>query len=140
MTNLRLAMAMLLLVSAGLSAQTARTYKTRLAPLPVEATTAASLTGSGTATAVLTGTRLSVSGTFTGLQGPATLAQLHVAPRGMRGPAILDLVVTRATAGTVSGELTLTAVQADHFARSRIYLQIHSEKAPEGNLWGWLLP
>ena len=24
--------------------------------------------------------------------------------------------------------------------RHQVYVQIHSEKAPEGNLWGWLLP
>jgi hypothetical protein len=22
----------------------------------------------------------------------------------------------------------------------RVYLQIHSESVPDGNLWGWLLP
>ena len=26
------------------------------------------------------------------------------------------------------------------FAQEGFYIQIHTEKAPEGNLWGWLLP
>jgi hypothetical protein len=81
-----------------------------------------------------------VTGTFKGLQSPATVARLHVAPKGQRGPAMLDLVVTKATSGTISGDLDLTPVQADHLVRNRVYVQIHSEKAPEGNLWGWLLP
>jgi hypothetical protein len=141
MTNFRITVALLLTLSIGLGAQTAaRTFKTRLATVPVEAATAATLTGSGAATAVLTGNKLSISGTFTGLQSPATIAQLHVAPRGLRGPAFQDLVVTKATEGTLSGELTLTPPQVEHFTRNRVYVQIHSEKAPEGNLWGWLLP
>jgi hypothetical protein len=24
--------------------------------------------------------------------------------------------------------------------QGRMYLQLHSESAPDGNLWGWLLP
>ena len=128
-------------VAATMSAQTPRTFKARLSTMPVEAATFAELTGgSGSATAVLTGTKLTVNGTFKGLQSPATVARLHVGPRGQRGPAMLDLMVTKATSGTISGDLVLTPVQADHLVRNRVYLQIHSEKAPEGNLWGWLLP
>jgi len=131
---------MLLTASVALGAQAARTYTARLSPVPVEATTVARLTGSGKATAVLNGTQLTVSATFTGLQTPATVARLHVAPKGLRGPAMADLTVTKATSGTVTGDIRLTAVQVDHFARNRVYIQIHSEGAPEGNLWGWLLP
>ena len=24
--------------------------------------------------------------------------------------------------------------------KGRLYVQLHSEKAPDGNLWGWLMP
>ena len=53
---------------------------------------------------------------------------------------MLDLIVTKATSGTITGDLMLTAIQADHLMRNRVYVQVHSEKAPEGHLWGWLLP
>lgn len=133
--------ALVLTASVPLSAQTSRTFKTRLSTVPVEAATFAALTGaSGAVTAVLTGNRLVVNGTFKGLQTPATVARLHVAPKAMRGPAMLDLIVTKATSGTITGDLMLTPIQADHLMRNRVYVQVHSEKAPDGHLWGWLLP
>ena len=130
----------LLLAPVIAGAQAPRTFTARLSPLPVEPSTVGKITGSGSVTAVLAGTRLTVKGTFAGLQGAATAARLHVAPKGLRGPAMADLTVTQAASGTIGGEIMLTAVQADHFARNRVYVQIHSQAAPEGNLWGWLLP
>ena len=38
-----------------------------------------------------------------------------------------------------SGTVELTKAQADDLAAGRLYIQIHSQKAPDGNLWGWLL-
>jgi hypothetical protein len=123
------------------SAQASRTFKARLGTVPVEAATLKSLIGaSGAVTAVLTGTKLTINGSFKGLQSPATVARLHVAPKGQRGPAMLDIPVTKATSGTISGDLTLTPIQVDHLVRNRIYLQLYSEKTPDGVLWGWLLP
>jgi CHRD domain len=127
--------------AAVMSAQASRTFKTRLGTVPVEAATLSSLIGaSGAVTAVLNGNRLNISGTFKGLKSPATLARLHVAPMGQRGPAMLDVPVTKATSGTISGDLTLTPIQVDHLTRNRVYIQLYSEKTPDGVLWGWLLP
>jgi hypothetical protein len=140
MNNFRLLVVLLAAGSAALSAQTSRTFTARLATAPVEASNAATLSGSGSVTATLTGNRLVVSGKFQGLQGAATAARLHVAPLGLRGPAMLDLQATKAPSGTISGDLMLTAIQVDHLTRNRVYVQLHSEKAPDGALWGWLLP
>jgi CHRD domain len=115
-------------------------FKGRLSPVPVESATRSGITGSGSVTATLTGRSLAVRGTFTGMQTPATLAQIHLGPRGIRGPVMFDLTVTKATAGSISGTVTLTPEQVEAVRRSRFYVQIHSEKAPDGNLWGWLLP
>ena len=117
-------------------------FKGRLSPVPVPADKAilAAITGSGSVTAVLTGKSLSVKGTFAGLQTAATVAQIHLGPRGIRGPAMFDLMITKATSGSISGTLTLTPEQVEAVKRGRFYVQIHSEKAPDGNLWGWLLP
>ena len=144
MVLLRVSFGVLLAAAAiaapPLSAQGPLALKARLSTVPVEASTLDGLTGSGAVTATLTGNQLSISGTFQGLRTPATTARLHVAPRGLRGPAMLDLVVSGTTTGKISGDLTLTPVQADHVRRGRVYVQLQSQKAPEGNLWGWLLP
>jgi hypothetical protein len=33
----------------------------------------------------------------------------------------------------------LSADQVDSLKKGKFYIQINSEKAPEGNLWGWLM-
>jgi hypothetical protein len=118
----------------------AETYTARLATVPVDAATQAGISGSGRVTSSLKGNTLSVSGTFTGLQSPATTANVHIGPKGLRGPAAFELLVTKATSGTIRGELRLTAAQLEHLKQSRFYVLLQSEKAPDGNLWGWLLP
>ena len=125
----------------GLSARAqGDTFKARLTPVPVENSTVAAITGSGSVTAVLSGPNLSVNGKFEGIRTPATLAQVHFGPKGVRGPALFDLTITKATSGTINGTLMLKPAQVDDLKAGRFYLQIHSEKAPDGNLWGWLLP
>jgi hypothetical protein len=138
---MRLMLAITLAFSAAglLAAQAPVTYKARLGIAPVDASNQPFVSGSGSVTAVLTGNRLAVSGTFAGLVTSATVARIHVGPKGIRGPAQIALTVTRDRSGTVESVVTLTAAQVDHLKRGRLYVQIDSEKAPEGNLWGWLL-
>ncbi len=115
-------------------------FKVRLTRVPVETSTQASITGKGTATATLAGTRLTIQGAFDGMQSPATTARVHIGGKGIRGPAEFDLTVTKAPSGAIAGTLTLTRVQVDSLRRGWFYIQINSENAPDGNLWGWLLP
>jgi hypothetical protein len=122
-------------------AQSSKTFKTRLSTVPIDLTMAANITGSGSLTALLNGNRLTFSGTFDGLAGPATIAQVHKGPvAGVRGPVLFDLTVTHGTSGTISGSVDLTPAQLTDLEKRRLYVQIHSEKAPDGNLWGWLFP
>jgi hypothetical protein len=121
-------------------AQSPQTFRARLAPVAIDAAMKANVTGSGSLTAVLTGSKLTVSGKFDGLRGPATVAHIHQgSATGVRGPAILDLSVSKATSGAISGSFGLTPEQVENLHKGRWYVQIHSEKAPDGNLWGWLL-
>jgi len=133
-----------LLAALALLAQTsaapATQFRARLSPVPVETTTASRITGSGSATATLDGARLTISGTFQGMKSPATIAQLHMGMRGVRGPVEFDLTVDKSPNGHINGSITLTKVQIDTLRRGWYYIQIHAEEAPEGNLWGWLLP
>ena len=126
--------------AAVLLAQSPETYKTRLGPVALDLGMRATIAGGGSATATLTGNKLVVSGTFEGLKTNATTANLRQGTAaGVRGPSILDLTVTKATSGTVAGEFALTPQQIENFKAGKWYVQINSEKAPEGNLWGWLL-
>jgi hypothetical protein len=122
-------------------AQAGKSYKARLSPMPVDGPPMmATIAGVGSATAVLTGNKLTISGTFTGLKSPATAIKIHRAIRGVRGPAVLDLPPpTSALEGQIAASVELTAAQVDDLGRERLYLELDSEKAPDGNLWGWLL-
>ena len=115
-------------------------FKVRLRPVPIDPATRAAITGSGEATASLEGVKLTLQGSFSGLQSAARAAHLNRGPvRGVRGPKIHDVSVPAASSGTFTAEVRLTRDEADAVRRGQVYLQIDSENAPEGNLWGWLL-
>jgi hypothetical protein len=128
------------LLSSAAAAQNEVRYKVRLAPVPMDIAMRSTVAGTGSATAVLKGTSLTISGTFDGLRSPATTARLHDGPTmGLRGMPFADLMISKATSGTISGAVTLSPEQARALERGRVYLQISSERAPDGNLWGWLI-
>lgn len=116
-------------------------FSARLSTVPISADMQAATTGHGGATAELDGRELTIRGSFEGLQGAATVARLHMGPlTGVRGEAIHELTVEQAQSGTVSGTVQLSRSEVQALRDGRIYMQIHSQTAPEGNLWGWLLP
>jgi len=135
-----LSAALMLSHPLSLRAQTGKTFRARLSPVPIDQAMMATIAGLGSATAVLAGTKLTVTGTFDGLKSPATIVQIHKGQRGVRGPAVLDLQATKGTSGTISGTVDLNSQQLQDLQNARLYIQLHSEKAPDGNLWGWLLP
>jgi hypothetical protein len=129
----------LLVSSFTLLAQSGETYKARLTAVAADQRTRAELTGIGTATAQLSGTKLTITGTFEGLRSPATSARLHGAvAAAVRGAQFQELTITKATSGSISGSADLTPQQLQYLRKGGIYIQIQSEKAPEGVLWGWL--
>jgi hypothetical protein len=123
-------------------------YQTNLGPMPLDDETKAVIAGRGEATASYDGKTLTVKGSFKGLPSNATEAHLFLSEHiGVPGKQVLDLSVSKATGGTLSGSFALTAEQADALRRGCLYVQINSEKAPpgyswgpKGTLWGWLLP
>ena len=129
-----------ILFALGAAGQSNMTFKIRLAPVALDAAMKANVAGSGSVSAILAGTRLTINGSFDGLRSPATEAQIHQgSAAGVRGAALLDLTISKATSGTVSGSFELTPEQVDNFKKGKWYIQIDSEKAPQGNLWGWLM-
>jgi hypothetical protein len=135
----------LLLSTAGQAqrahaSQTQEKYRVRLATVPMDGGMRSTVAGSGSATAVLTGSRLVVDGTFEGLLSPATSATVsRGAAMGVRGLAFATLTVSKAQKGTLSGSIDLTPEQLESVKNGHVYVQISSEKAPDGNLWGWFV-
>ena len=137
-----------LAISAGLvwfgvpgMAQGGNVFKGRLSKVPVDAKMVPIIIGVGNATATLNGTRVTIAATFEGLGSPATVARLHEAKyRGIHGPVIGELEVTKAATGTVTGQVNLTPEQITSLKAGKLYVQIHSQAGPEGHLWGFLLP
>jgi len=135
-----MAAGMALAIAIVALAQSPETYKVRLAPVAIDAAMKSVIAGEGTVTATLDGNKFMISGTFTGLKSPATAAHIHQgsAP-GVRGAPLLNLAVTKAQSGEVSGMFELSPEQIGALHKGRWYVQIHSEKAPAGNLWGWIV-
>ena len=141
-----------LAISAG--AQSGTKYKVRLSPAPPLTSRGANMTanaaavvGSGNAEATLNGKKLSVTGTFEKLASSATAARIFMGPamgaRAYPGMSFGEFPVMKQAdgkSGSFSGSVDLTTDQVEALKKGRLYIQIHSEKAPDGNLWGWLLP
>ena len=121
-------------------AQSPETFKTRLSVVALDAAMKSTVAGAGMSSATLTGAKFVVTGTFEGLKSNATVAHIHQGSvTGVRGPKVLDLTIDKSMQGSLSGSFDLTPDQVKILKAGRWYVQIHSEKAPEGNLWGWLL-
>jgi len=124
----------------GLSLIAQDSYKARLEPLPADAKTRQDMTGGGTVTAVLQGTKLTINGSFSGLKTNATMATLqNGVAAGVRGPSIHDLAITKAMSGTISGSADLNSDQVAHLKKGGLYVEIFTEKPADGTLWGWFL-
>lgn len=116
------------------------TFKTRLSPVPIDAQLAPTITGHGSVSAVLTGTKLNVSGTFEGMRSAATGVHLYQSKMtGVRGSEIHELTASKAMDGSISGSVDLKPPEVDALRKGLLYVVVTSTGAPDGNLWGWLL-
>ena len=125
--------------SAFSQANMGNSLRGRLSPMPVTPQTVRTITGEGEVRAVLNGTTLTVSGNYTGMSSAATMAHIHQGPKAIPGPVVLRLDIAGANAGTISGTLTLTPELIEALHAESLYVQIHSETNPEGELRGWLM-
>jgi hypothetical protein len=134
----RLAFAALLLAAPVMAAPVS--FEAELDPVPFDATNRADVINSiGNVTATLDGSTLSVKGSFSNLASPATGGSFRIGlAKGVPGDAIGTLTVAHARAGDFSGSVKLTGKQAAALKTQALYIRIDSEKAPDGNLQGWL--
>ena len=113
-------------------------YRARLSEVPVTPQTYRTITGVGEVFATLNGSTLTLNGTYEGMSSAATVAHIHNAPKAMNGPPIGAIEVTTAPSGEVSGSLELTPEQVQALQDEELYIVIHSENNPGGEIRGWL--
>ncbi len=107
--------------------------------MPHDNSTRANVVGGGMVTGVLSGNQLTLSGKFSGLSSPAIGAHLNRGlALGVPGAAIAALDTTKAVQGTISGTVRLSREAIAALKNDALYIELDSEKAPEGNSWGWL--
>jgi hypothetical protein len=122
-------------------AQNPITFHIRLSPGPRLVGTRADSSGSGSVTATLAGSNLTLKGSFSGLLALPTGAHLRMGSLpGVRGPRIADLIISPDMSGTLAGSVQLDADQLAALRKGGLYIEIDSDKAPEGDLWGWIMP
>jgi hypothetical protein len=138
--------ALAVLAAAGALAAADATFTATLGWVPIGGAERSDVAGEGKVTVTLSGSKLSITGSFDGLPAKATAAKLHLGvAKGARGPgggaAIGDVRVTGGTSGSVSGDVRLSAEQVEALKAGRVYLQIYSEKGvlpDHATLFGWL--
>jgi hypothetical protein len=129
------------LLSVLIGAVAPITFQFRLYPGPRLVGTSADRSGAGSVTATLLGSELTLKGSFSGLLAVPTGAHLFMGSLpGVRGPLIADLTVSPATSGALSGAVQLNTRQLAALHKGGLYVEIDSDKAPEGDLWGWIIP
>jgi len=110
----------------------------RLSPGPRLVGTRAQSSGSGQVHASLDGRTLILRGTYQGLLGRPTDVHLAMGSLpGVRGPVVAPLI---AADGTISGQVILSSRQLAAFRKGGLYVEIDSTEAPDGDLWGWVMP
>jgi hypothetical protein len=113
-------------------------YRARISEMPVSPQTYREITGVGEVFATLSGSTLTVTGTFEGMSSAASAVHVHNAPKAMNGPPIGALEATPLPSGEVSGALELTSDQIEALRNEELYIVVHSENNPGGELRGWL--
>ena len=126
-----------LVFSVGAVAQS-ETFRARLSPMPTTPQTVTTITGEGEVILTLDGNTLTVSGNFTGMNSAATMAHVHNGPPAQPGPVVHQLEVTKMTAGEISAVLELSDEQVTALHNNALYVQVHSETNPAGELRGWI--
>jgi len=114
------------------------TFRARLSPMPTTPQTVTTITGEGEVILTLNGNTLTVSGNFMGMNSAATMAHVHNGPPAQPGPVVHQLEVSKMPMGEISAELELTDEQVTALNNNELYIQVHSETNPAGELRGWV--
>jgi hypothetical protein len=106
--------------------------------MPTTPQTVTTITGEGEVILTLNGNTLTVTGDFAGMNSAATMAHVHNGPPAQPGPVVYQLEVTKMTGGEISAVLELSDEQVTALRNNELYIQVHSETNPPGELRGWV--
>ncbi len=74
------------------------------------------------------------------MSSAATMAHVHFGPPAQPGPVVATLEIAAQTSGALSASIELSVEQLRALTANSLYVQIHSESNPAGELRGWLFP
>jgi len=105
-------------------------------------------TASGLVTLELSGDELTITGSFEGLVAPiepvgGTGVHIHLGFTGQNGPVEISLdpeLSNGNTAGTFDQTVEVSADQIEAMQNRQLYVNIHSERYPSGEIRGQILP
>ncbi len=146
-TRLTFAGLPLLLFVLVACAPTAQGTTTEVSLSGAQEVPAVETSATGSATATLSGSTLTVAGELSGLSSPVvevagSPGHIHQAPAGSNGDVIFPLVVsmTDDTSGTFSLSTELNAEQVTAYNAGEFYLNFHTETNQGGELRGQIVP
>jgi hypothetical protein len=130
-----------LFLATGSQAFAQTVFGDKLGFVPINPANRDNIKGTGWVRATLNGRTLVVEGEFSNLSSPITNAHVHLAPRGQNGPVVFPLQFTAGgTSGTLSGTFELNDEQLAELQAINLYVNVHSELSPRGEIRGWLVP
>ena len=133
------ASALLLALTAPVFAADSQ-FGTPLDPSAFDNSTVKNNVGSGHVSASLSGSTLTITGDYSGMNFDATGAQVKMGlAKGVPGVVIGSLKVSGGTSGQISGSVKLSSAQMKALQQGGISVVVNNTKAGEfGSLWGWL--
>ena len=97
----------------------------------------------GSATVALSGDTLTITGDFSDLSSPQVGGHVHMAAAGTSGDVIYPLNISAdadGLSGVFSLSTSLTAEQVAAYESGDLYINIHSEMNPNGEIRGQIVP
>jgi hypothetical protein len=77
---------------------------------------------------------IEVYGDYQNLSSPATASHLHRGRAGISGPIFVPLTIAGSLTGSIRGGDTLTNTQEQYLLSGRMYLNVHSDSFPAGEI------
>jgi len=81
--------------------------------------------------------------TYSGLSSPVTMAHFHSGDAGANGPVAVWLSKQGGGApaqSPITGQATLTPEQAEQFTAGKMYVNVHTQEHPQGEIRGQVVP